>query len=49
MKDAVQELIDHVEELLDSMDGMDVADYPMVGVLCDLVQQDVARVRAARD
>lgn len=42
----IQDLIDHAEELLDAMDGMDVADYPMVGVLCDLVQQDCAALRA---
>ena len=45
-KSPTQELLDHVEELIEAMDGMDCSDHPMVPTLCELVKQDVERVRA---
>ena len=42
----VEELVAHVEELLELMDGMDVADYPMLPVVVALIQQDLERVKS---
>ena len=45
----IQDLIAHVEELLDAMDGMDCADYPMVPIVLELIQQDLAAAKEVRD
>lgn len=45
MRNPLTELLGHLDELFEVMDGMDCADYPMVPVLIELVQQDMAGVR----
>ena len=42
-------IADLAEELLELMDGMDVADYPMIPVVCELIQQDLEARRIRKE